>query len=116
VLTEKGHWVDAPFFSFGQQPLMRSRLTESPIEDRIRDCRASLVPALSTGNVVCGRRQSCDRRSALWSFPQGGMKRSRLSAFGIARGIVYGDGTRFAKGSAVDLHGNKDAELLKWFL
>ena len=43
------------------------------------------------------------------------LRRVRLSPFGVAHGICYGDGTRFNTGSAVDLHGDKDAELLKWF-
>src|SRR5439155_9742121 len=51
-----------------------------------------------------------------WSFTHRVLSGiERLSPFGIAHGIAYGDGTRFYKGSAVDLHGTKDAELLKWF-
>jgi len=37
------------------------------------------------------------------------------SQFGIAHGIVYGDGTRASKGSSVVLWGKKDAELLPFF-
>ena len=51
-----------------------------------------------------------------WSFAQRTLAKGvRLSPFGVAHGITYGDGTRFKKGSCVDLHGDKDAELLKWF-
>ncbi len=39
----------------------------------------------------------------------------RLSPQGVAHGITYGDGTRFKRGAALDLHGEKDAELLRWF-
>ena len=51
-----------------------------------------------------------------WSFSQRTLAKGvRLSPFGVAHGITYGDGTRLKKGSCVDLHGDKDAELLKWF-
>ena len=51
-----------------------------------------------------------------WSFPANrSALGSRLSPFGVAHGITFGDGTRFKKGACVDLHGEKNAELLKWF-
>jgi DNA primase len=38
-----------------------------------------------------------------------------LSPFGVAHGITFGDGSLFGTSASVDLHGDKDAELLKWF-
>src|SRR3712207_1908826 len=37
------------------------------------------------------------------------------SPFGIARGLVFGDGTRAGAGSIAVLHGEKDAQLAKYF-
>ena len=42
-------------------------------------------------------------------------RRTNMSAFGVAHGIVYGDGYRSRRGSRVPLYGPKDTQLLKWF-
>jgi hypothetical protein len=38
-----------------------------------------------------------------------------LSPFGVARGIVFGDGTSNKSGGLGYLHGKKDKQLIKWF-
>ena len=40
---------------------------------------------------------------------------TRPSPFGIARGLVYGDGTRAGAGSVANLFGAKDAEFARYF-
>jgi DNA primase len=118
ILTEKGRWVDAPFYSFGVQPLMRVTLTRNRQRKVIhatpehrwllrgkRDSRFERT----TSQLLPGHRPS-------WSFPQNRLRAlGGLSPFGIAHGIAFGDGTRFDGGVCVDLHGDKDAQLLKWF-
>jgi DNA primase len=46
---------------------------------------------------------------------QGRKGRIQISPFGIARGLVFGDGTVAGRGSVAYLCGDKDAQLLKWF-
>jgi DNA primase len=118
VLTEKGRWVDAPFFSFGAQPLMRIELSRNrqhkvihatPEHRWLVRNHKGLRHERTTQQLRIGQ-------GLCWSFPARRIAHGvRLSPFGIAHGITYGDGTRFHKGSIVDLHGQKDAELLKWF-
>jgi DNA primase len=118
ILTERGRWVDAPFLSFGVQPLMRVTLTRNgqrkvihaTPEHRwlLRGTRGSRYER-TTAELRKGHRPS-------WSFPQNRLRAlGGLSPFGIAHGIAFGDGTRFGGGVCVDLHGEKDAQLLKWF-
>jgi DNA primase len=118
ILTEVGRWVDAPFFSFGVQPLMRVTLT--------RDGQRKVIHATPEHRwLLWGPRGSRYERTTAelrqghrpsWSFPPNRLRTlGSLSPFGIAHGIAFGDGTRFGDGVCVDLHGGKDAQLLKWF-
>ncbi len=65
--------------------------------------RECTTEELRPGDLLSGRSQSVAKLVA------------RISPFGVAHGITFGDGTSFKKGACVDLHGEKDAELLKWF-
>lgn len=118
ILTEQGRWVDAPFRSFGVQPLMRVTLT--------RNRQEKVLHATPEHRwFVRGSRGTRSERTTehlrpgdplSWSFPQNRAKHlAALSPFGIAHGIVFGDGTRFGRMAAVDLHGEKDRQLLHWF-
>ena len=118
VLSTNGRWIDAPFRAFGVQPLMkitvgRNRVTKvihATPEHRwfVRTQRGSRLERVTT-ELKPGDPLS-------WTFPQRRLAKGvRLSPQGVAHGITYGDGTRARKGSALDLHGEKDAELLKWF-
>lgn len=119
VLTERGQWVDAPFYSFGVQPLMRIVLGRGGQRKAIRATPEHRWFVRDTGRGTKREVLTRDLRpghSLAWSFPQNRVVRGvEPSPFGIARGITYGDGSRFAKGACVDLHGEKDAQLLKWF-
>lgn len=118
ILTEKGQWVDAPFRSFGVQPLMRVTLT--------RNRQVKVVHATPEHRwFVRGDRRLRHERTTselragdglTWTFPQNRTRHlAALSPFGIAHGIAYGDGTRFGPAVCVDLHGDKDRQLLRWF-
>ncbi len=116
VLSAKGRWVEAPFHSFGVQPLVKITVGRNRVRKeifatpehrwfiRIKNHRRERTSAeLRPGD------------SLSWSFPHQVTSNVRPSPFGVAHGITYGDGSRFARGSCVDLHGEKDAQLLKWF-
>ena len=117
ILTEKGRWIDAPFYSFGVQRLTRLVVGRNRVrktlyataEHRwfIRNYKGSRFER-TTDELKPGDALS-------WSFPHKATANVRPSPFGIARGITFGDGARFNRGAAVNLHGDKDAELLKWF-
>ena len=121
VLDGNGGWVEAPFRSYGVQRLMRITLTRN---GRVKELYATdehrwLVPS---GALRQNRREKLtkdlvpgDRLSH--SFPATRVLNpaSRPSPFGIARGLVYGDGTRAGAGSIAVLYGEKDAELAPYF-
>ena len=118
VLTTNGRWIDAPFSAFGEQQLVkltigRNRVTKSiyaTADHRwfVRTQRGSRLER-TTMDLKSGDRLA-------WTFAQRALAKGvRLSPQGVAHGITYGDGSRFKRGSVVDLHGEKNAELLKWF-
>ncbi|SEO57939.1 DNA primase [Trujillonella endophytica] len=121
VLNGDAGWVEAPFRSYGVQPLMRVTLTRN---GRVKELYATdehrwFVPS---GALRQNRREKLtkdlvpgDRLSH--SFPATRVLHpaTRPSPFGIPRGVVYGDGTRAGAGSIAVLYGEKDAELAGWF-
>ncbi|TFV66571.1 UNVERIFIED_ORG: DNA primase [Bacillus sp. AZ43] len=121
VLNGNGSWVEAPFKSYGVQRLMKLTLTRNGRTKVIHatDEHRWFVPS---GKLRQDRREVLtkdlrpgDRLSA--SFPMSRVLHpaTRPSPFGIARGLVYGDGTRAGAGSVAMLHGEKDAELASYF-
>ncbi|MFN8027264.1 MAG: CHC2 zinc finger domain-containing protein, partial [Acidimicrobiia bacterium] len=118
VLTEKGHWVEAPFSSFGVQPLMRielSRNRQRKVIFATPEHRWFVRRRNGTKMEVTTADLKSDHRLS-WAFPARRIAHGvRLSPFGIAHGITFGDGSRLNRGSVLDLHGDKDAQLLKWF-
>lgn len=117
ILSTNGRWIDAPFYSFGVQPLFKITVGRNRVRKDIyaTDGHRWFLRAYKgekTDRVTADLRAG---DSLCSSFPSNRMKQARPSPFGVVRGIVYGDGHRFNKGSAVDLHGEKNAQLLKWF-
>jgi hypothetical protein len=120
VLTTRGVWKEASFLSFGRQPLQRMLLSRNGVEKEIlatpehrwfvtspngRDRGVQTTQALTPG----------DR---LWSVsPLHSPARRRMtpSAFGIARGFTFGDGSRLKKGTVAYLYGDKDRALMPYF-
>jgi DNA primase len=119
ILGKHGDWIDAPFRSFGVQPLMRLTLTRNGISKRI------YATAEHRWFVRSGRTQKSDREVVtsdlrpghrlVSKFPRTRVKQTTPSPFGIAHGVTFGDGTRSGSGSMAQLDAVKDVELLKWF-
>ncbi|HET8788643.1 MAG TPA: CHC2 zinc finger domain-containing protein, partial [Actinomycetes bacterium] len=118
ILARNGDWVEAPFHSFGVQPLMRLVVSRNgqvkelfaTAEHRWFVGRAS---RLSDREVVT--RELRPGQRLVPKFPKTLVKRVTPSAFGIAHGITYGDGSFLDSGSRAELDPIKDAPLLKWF-
>jgi DNA primase len=117
VLNGSDGWVEAPFKSYGVQRLMKLTLT--------RNSRTKVIHAtdehrwfVPSGPLRQHRREKFtkdlrpgDRLSH--SFPVSRVLNPATlpSPFGIARGLVYGDGTRSGAGSIAVLYGEKDGQL-----
>ncbi|WP_222268641.1 DNA primase [Modestobacter marinus] len=121
VLNGDGGWVEAPFKSYGVQRLMRVTVSRNGRTKVLHatDEHRWFVPS---GALRQQRREKLtkdlrpgDRLSH--SFPVSRVLNpaTRPSPFGIARGLVYGDGTRAGAGSIAVLYGEKDAELARFF-
>jgi DNA primase len=126
VITTHGRFVEAPFFSFGEQPLLHVRLTRNGVRKTIRATpehrwfvrtrgggRPERRAERTTSQLKVGDRLA-------YAFPRALKTRDgghslAPSPFGVARGIVFGDGTLLNKGSIAVLYGDKDRDLLKWF-
>ncbi|MFG1943764.1 DNA primase [Nonomuraea sp. NPDC048826] len=119
ILAYDGTWVDAPFMSFGVQPLMKIVMSRNGQKKEI------FATPEHRWFVRSGRKQ--DKRAEVITkdlkprhrlvtvFPGSRVKRSTPSPFGVAHGITFGDGTRAGTGSRATLDGVKDAQLIKWF-
>lgn len=115
-----GHWKDAEVRSFGVQPLMRVVLRRGAYKRDVYatpghrwlvkpSAHAAVVETTTTGLTSGARLPSVFGRVGA---------RVRPSAFGIAQGIVYGDGTRgntLNTAATLVLCGEKDRELLRYF-
>jgi DNA primase len=119
ILGAHGDWVDAPFKSYGVQPLHRIVLTRNRQRKEI----------LATDGHRWFIRSGQDRRGQrevttddlkpgdrlVSKFPRRRITRTTPSPFGIAHGFTYGDGTRNGTGSMALLCPPKDLAMLKWF-
>ena len=122
ILGRNGMWIEAPFSSFGVQPLMRIEVTRNGQRKEL------FATPEHRWFVRSGRDQSKERevvtrdlhpgQRLVWRFPWASVRRTTPSPFGIAHGITYGDygdGSRDGSGSKAYLAPGKDAQLLKWF-
>jgi DNA primase len=119
ILARDGNWVDAPFHSFGVQPLMRL------VVSRNGQVKELFATAEHRWFIHSGASHHTDRvvtthelRSGhrlMSRFPGTRVKRTTPSPFGIAHGITFGDGHRNGSGSMAQLDPVKDVALLKWF-
>ena len=119
VLGRSGDWLDAPFRSYGNQRLYEITLGRNGQTKVLRATdghrwftrsgpqRTGLREVLTTG------LRPGDRLGH--RFPRNRIARTTPSAFGIAHGITYGDGTLEVNGAHALLCGEKGAQLLKWF-
>jgi DNA primase len=122
VMTERGLWVDAPFYNFGIQQLYEIRLRRN---GRHKSIFATDEHRWFLRSNVSGREKGIERLTRdlrpgdrfASAFPMSRPKSLKVavSPFGVARGITFGDGHRASSGSFAELHRGKDVELLKWF-
>lgn len=122
ILDGKGRWVTAPFKSYGVQPLLELVLS--------RNGRTKTVFATAEHRwfVVSGRNRQAHREETTVSLKPGDAlvprfthatvkhRQSAISPFGIARGVVFGDGHLSPSGAIAQLVGEKDAQLTKYFI
>jgi len=114
VLTRGGEWVSAEFRAFGRQRLYRIELSRNGVKKTlyatsghrwfVRGRESEVV----TTQLRPGHRLQAvlPNRRAEW----------RLDAEGVRHGIVFGDGSvQHQRYGHVHLHGEKDAELARWF-
>jgi DNA primase len=119
VLNRRGDWVTAPFRSYGVMPLMRITLTrnrqkkEIYATDEHRWFVRSGAARQGTREVLSKDLKAGDRLA--YVYPRSRIARTTLSAFGVAHGFTYGDGTRLGQGSVAMFAPGKDDALLKWF-
>ena len=119
ILNGHGDWVNAPFKSYGVQPLLKITVTrnrqtkELYATDGHRWFIRSGKPQNKKREVLTSDLKHGDR---LWpTFPRSPIGRTTPSPFGIAHGFTYGDGTRSGTGSMALLCPPKDLAMLKWF-
>jgi DNA primase len=118
-----GSWREAEIRSFGEGPLLRVHLSRHGVRRVVRATPDHLWFA-GEGPLSRLRRLRTDelvRGHVLGTVvPRDNLRGSQPSPFGIAAGVVFGDGSRAnlrgtSNGSLVDLWGEKNAELLRYF-
>jgi DNA primase len=112
ILGRDAQWHDAPFYSFGVQPLMRIVLERG---GRRKDVHATAEHRWFVGDrevVTRDLRPGHRLASVRPAAPAPGLE---PSSFGISHGITFGDGSRGRDGSNAYLRDGKEAQLLKWF-
>lgn len=120
LLTSKSEWVDAPVSSFGMQPLLRVVLSRNGLSKEIFATpehrwllRSDRADRALTERITVELRPG---HKLAWAYPQNALKGiASISAYGVAHGLVFGDGTLTASGARLDLHGEKNKQLLRWF-
>ena len=121
VLGIHADWVEAPFRSFGVQPLMKITLGRNqPSQGDLRDATSIAGSSAAANTGRSGARfitkdlGSGDR--LCFTYPRNGIRRTTPSPFGIAHGFTFGDGTRVLQGfDRALLCPPKDTAMLKWF-
>lgn len=119
ILGARENWIEAPFRSFGVQPLMRLRLTrhgqvkEIYATDEHRWFVGSWRDRSRHHEVFTRDLKPGDRLAS--AFPRNSVTRATPSSFGIAQGFTFGEGVRSGAGSMALLRPPKDVAMLKWF-
>jgi hypothetical protein len=121
VMTIGGRWVDAPFRSFGVQPLWRVEIRRNGRRKEIlatgehrwfiqTEARYATRRELTTRELVPGQRLAAVFRPRT-------PKECKLnvSSVGVARGFTFGDGHRVRQGSRASFYGKKADVLLAYF-
>ena len=119
ILGKGADWIDAPFRSFGVQPLMQITLTLNGVSKQIY-ATGEHRWFIRSGKTLASIRELTTRdlrpgHRLVSKYPRTRVKNTTPSPFGIAHGLTFGDGTRSGTGAMAQLDAVKDAELLKWF-
>ncbi|MEQ1687466.1 MAG: DNA primase [Sphingopyxis sp.] len=114
VLSRGGQWIKARFADYGEQQLWRIALSRNGVRKDIFATAQHrwFVHDRTREYPTCELKQGHALQSAL---PE---RRSdwTLDPEGVRHGVVFGDGTMY-KGvyGTLNLHGEKDAQLRRWF-
>jgi DNA primase len=122
-----GRWVEAEIVSFGERPVRTVTLTRNGVRKQIRATgNHRWFASRSDGGQATPRELTTDDLKpgmVLASLTTRFAPRQSIpSPFGVAHGVVYGDGSRrnqhgntAGTGTYIDLWGDKDAQLLRYF-
>ncbi|HET6152151.1 MAG TPA: DNA primase [Marmoricola sp.] len=119
ILGARADWIDAPFKSYGVQPLLKITMTRNRqvkeifATDQHRWFVRSESKSRSRREVVTKDLKTGDRLA--YTYPRNSTKRTTPSPFGIAHGFTFGDGTRNGTGTMALICPPKDEAMLKWF-
>lgn len=123
VLRSDATWVDAPFYSFGVQPLMKLTLSRNgKVKEVFATAEHRWFVRAGKGQYRRKERITSELKPGdrlFGAFPRPrllpGRGKSRPSPNGVARGFVFGDGYRQARGSVAQFCGAKDEALVPYF-
>ena len=117
ILSRGGKWINAPIREFGEQKLMKITLTRQGKKKIIYATPKHRWFAKSRGNIYRKKgfqefyTKDLKKYYRLQYVFGQGIKNIKLSPFGIAHGICFGDGCN----DHIFLCGEKDKDLLKYF-
>lgn len=119
VMTTFGKWVSAPVRSFGISSLQKLTLSRCGTTKVVYATPNHRWFVKGWDRKLVIETQDLKVGSKLVStWGQNVTVKTHPSAYGIAHGLVFGDGNlvrRGAQGSAITLYGPKNTALLKWF-
>ncbi len=118
VMTEYGKYVEAPVKSFGKQKLLKITLSKRGSKKEIfatPNHRWFVHRSKGIGGKVEVLTKDLRPGHKLPSTFGQSIKNCNISKFGIAHGIVFGDGSANEYGSYIRLCGNKDSQLKQYF-
>jgi DNA primase len=119
ILGPRADWVEAPFKSYGVQPLMKLTLTRNRqvkeifATDEHRWFVRSGTDRGARREVLTKDLKAGDRLA--YTYPRNLDGRTTPSPFGIAHGFTFGDGTLDGTGATALICPPKDEAMLKWF-
>jgi len=119
ILGKGADWIEAPFRSFGVQPLMQISITRNGVRKQIY-ATGEHRWFIRSGKTLKSSREVTTRdlrpgHRLVSKYPGTRVRNTTPSPFGIAHGLTFGDGTRSGTGAMAQLDAIKDAGLLKWF-
>jgi len=121
LLSENGKWINSEIKSFGVQKLFAINLTRNSVKKTLYATSEHrwLIRILGRNNILKCKKEiftkDLEKGMKLHYVYAQNLHNVTPSPFGIARGIVFGDGTVARKGSVINLYGEKNIQLSKYF-